>query len=112
MELARHSDMRLTMKTYTDAAQLPLAATVRGLPSFDDSHIDSQILVADRPAVSPAVIGLKAIKVGKAIENIDESHGLTPTVAICHSEQKSGDLGFESPSLRHICKGLRTMTPE
>ena len=29
MELARHSDMRLTMKTYTDVAQLPLAATVR-----------------------------------------------------------------------------------
>ena len=102
MELARHSDMRLTMKTYTDAAQLPLAATVRGLPAFDDSHIDSQTLVADRPAVSPAVIGLKAIKVGKTIENIDESHGLTPTVAICHSEQKSGDLGFESPSLRQI----------
>jgi len=24
MELARHSDMRLTMKTYTDAGQLPL----------------------------------------------------------------------------------------
>jgi integrase len=102
MELARHSDMRLTMKTYTDAAQLPLAATVRGLPSFDDSQIDSQTLVADGPAVSPSVIGLKAIKVGKTIENIDESHGLTPTVAICHSEQKSGDLGFESPSLRHF----------
>ena len=102
MELARHSDMRLTMKTYTDAAQLPLAATVRGLPSFGDSQIDSQTLVADRPAVSPSVIGLKSIKVGKTIENIDESHGLTPTVAICHSEQKSGDLGFESPSLRQI----------
>ncbi len=38
MELARHSDMRLTMKTYTDTAALPLAATVRGLPAFDDSH--------------------------------------------------------------------------
>jgi len=112
MELARHSDMRLTMKTYTDAAQLPLAATVRGLPSFNDSQIDSQTLVADRPAVSPAVIGLKAIKVGKTIENIDESHGLTPTVAICHSEQKSGDLGFESPSLRHFLLGNRKMTPE
>ena len=97
MELARHSDMRLTMKTYTDAAQLPLAATVRGLPSFDDS----QTLVADRPAASPAVIGLKAIKAGKAIENIDESHGQTPTVATCHSEQTSGDLGFESTSLRY-----------
>ena len=28
MELARHSDVRLTMKTYTDAAALPLMATV------------------------------------------------------------------------------------
>jgi hypothetical protein len=52
--------------------------------------------------VSPAVIGLKSIKVGKAIENIDESHGLTPIVAICHSDQKSGDMGFESPSLRQF----------
>jgi hypothetical protein len=89
-----------------------LAATVRGLPSFGDSQIDSQTLVADRPAVSPSVIGLKSIKVGKTIENIDESHGLTPTVAICHSEQKSGDLGFESPSLRHFLLGNQQMTPE
>ena len=102
MELARHSDMRLTMKTYTDVAQLPLAATVRGLPSIGDSQIDSQTLVADRPAVSPAVIGLKAIKVGKTVGNIDESRNLTPVVALCHSEQPSGDLGFESPSLRHF----------
>jgi hypothetical protein len=102
MELARHSDMRLTMKTYTDAAQLPLAATVRGLPAFDDSQIDSQTLVADRPAVSPSVIGLKTMKIGRTVENIDESRNLTPVVAICHSEQISGDLGFESPSLRQF----------
>ena len=51
MELARHSDMRLTMKTYTDVAQLPLAATVRGLPSIGDSQIDSQTLVVGSPAV-------------------------------------------------------------
>ena len=100
MELARHSDMRLTMKTYTDVAQLPLAATVRGLPSIGDSQIDSQTLVAERPAMSPSVIGLKSIKVGKAIENIDESHSLTPAVANCHSEQPNGEMGFESPSLR------------
>ena len=102
MELARHSDMRLTMKTYTDVAQLPLAATVRGLPSIGDSQIDSQTLVADRPAVSPTVIGLKAIKVGKTIENIDESHGLTPAVASCHSGLPNSEMGFESPSLRHF----------
>lgn len=32
--LMRHQDIRQTMKTYTDAAQLPLAAAVAGLPSF------------------------------------------------------------------------------
>ena len=34
MELMRHSDLKLTMKIYTDAAQLPLAASVAALPSF------------------------------------------------------------------------------
>ena len=102
MELARHSDMRLTMKTYTDVAQLPLAETVRKLPSIGDSQIDSQTLVADRPTVSPTVLGVKSIKWGKTIENIDESHCLTPAVASCHSKQPNGDMGFESPSLRQF----------
>jgi hypothetical protein len=110
MELARHSDMRLTMKTYTDVGQLPLAATVRGLPSIGDSQIDSQTLVADRPAVSPSVIGVKAIKVGRAIDNIDESRSLTPVVALCHSERPSGDMGFESPSLRQFL--FREISPQ
>jgi hypothetical protein len=98
MELARHSDMRLTMKTYTDVAQLPLAATVRGLPSIGDSQIDSQTLAADRPTLSPAVIGVKSIKAGKTIENIDESRNLTSLVALCHSGHTSGEMGFESLS--------------
>ena len=35
MELMRHSDMRLAAKIYTDAMQLPTAAAVQNLPSFD-----------------------------------------------------------------------------
>lgn len=35
MELMRHSEMSLTMKLYTDAAQLPLAASVAKLASID-----------------------------------------------------------------------------
>ena len=69
--------MRLTMKAYTDVAQLPSAATVRGLPSIGDSQIDSQTLAAGRLAVSPSGIGLKAIKVGKTIGTIDGNHGAT-----------------------------------
>lgn len=34
MELMRHSDLKLTMKIYTDASQLPLVASVAALPSF------------------------------------------------------------------------------
>ncbi|HEY1789030.1 MAG TPA: hypothetical protein VGJ73_12785 [Verrucomicrobiae bacterium] len=93
MELARHSDMRLTMKTYTGVAQLPLAATVRGLPSIGDS----QTLVADRPAMSPTVIGLKTIKVGKIIGNIDENYGASSIVTFRHENETGGERGFEPP---------------
>jgi hypothetical protein len=34
MELMRHSDLRLTMKVYTDPSQLPLADSIDRLPSF------------------------------------------------------------------------------
>jgi integrase len=34
MELMRHSDLKLTMKIYTDASQLPVADSVARLPSF------------------------------------------------------------------------------
>ena len=37
MELMRHSDIRLTMKTYTDPARLPLAAAIASLPVFKPS---------------------------------------------------------------------------
>jgi Phage integrase family len=97
MELARHSDMRLTMKTYTDVAQLPLAETVRKLPSIGDSQIDSQTSVASRPAMSPSVLGVEPLKVGKTVENIDEGRCLTPAVATCHSNQLNGENGVRIP---------------
>ena len=34
MELMRHSDLRLTMRVYTDAAQLPMISEVEKLPSY------------------------------------------------------------------------------
>ena len=97
MELARHSDMRLTMKTYTDAAALPLAATVRGLPSFDDTQIDTQTLVAGSQFVSPSVIGLKTIKVGKTVGNIDENHPASPIVTFSHESENGGERGIRTP---------------
>src|SRR5487761_1975551 len=104
MELARHSDMRLTMKTYTDVAQLPLAATVRGLPSIGDSHIDSQTLVAGSPVMSPSVIGLKPIKVGKTIGNIGGNHGASSIVSFCPERENGGERG-----IRTSLKPLKTL---
>ena len=34
MELMRHSNIRLTMRTYTDAAQLPLVSALAQIPTF------------------------------------------------------------------------------
>jgi hypothetical protein len=113
MELARHSDMRLTMKTYTDAGQLPLREVIESLPGFGgkaDSRIDSRTLGASGQAVSPTVTDDAGAAIENHIENIGESHGSTSAVALCHSEQTSRGTGFESPSLRQFFKGIRTVT--
>jgi hypothetical protein len=78
------------MKTYTDAAQLPLAATVRKLPLFNDT----QTLVADRPAVSPSVIGLKSIKVDKTVGNINGNYHSSLTVSAGHKNGNGGESGI------------------
>ena len=98
MELARHSDMRLTMKTYTDVAQLPLAATVRKLPSIGDSQRDSQNLFTASPTMSPAVLGLKAIEVGKTAGNIDENHSSSLAVTNGHHFENGGERGIRTPT--------------
>ncbi len=66
MEAMRHSDMRLTMKTYTDTALLPVHAAVAALPDFNndgerpqeaaqsDAQIHSQDLGADRLSLTQA----------------------------------------------------------
>ena len=67
MEIMRHSDMRLTSKTYTDAGLLPVWDSVANLPSFtdplvkdsqidsQDSQIDSQSSVRTSPSLSAPV---------------------------------------------------------
>jgi len=64
MEVMRHSDMRLTAKTYTDAGLLPVADAVLSLPSLSpdkvaDSQIDSQSLFREGHTLSGA--GMKAV---------------------------------------------------
>lgn len=63
MELARHSDMRLTMKTYTDVGQLPLREVMDSLPGFgSDSRIDSRNLGPTGQTVSQPVTETRELK--------------------------------------------------
>ena len=82
MELARHSDLKLTMTNYTDAGQLPLQEVMDSLPGYGiDTRIDSRNLVAESPAVSSTVAVAEPLKEKKPAANIDESHGLSLSVA-------------------------------
>ena len=78
MELAQHSDLKLTMKNYTDAGQLPLQEVMDSLPGYG---VDSRNLVAESPAVSPAVAVGETLKGENPAANIGESHGLSLSVA-------------------------------
>lgn len=74
MELARHSDLKLTMKNYTDVGQLPLREVMDSLPSFGDSRIDSRTLGANSQTVSQAVSKNGGTKTENHIETTGESH--------------------------------------
>lgn len=105
MELARHSDLRLTMKTYTDAGQLPLREAMESLPGFNtksDSRIDSRTLGPSGQSVSPSVQEHGVMKVENHPANTDESHTLAPAVTTCHAEPGTAKMEFESPSLRQL----------
>jgi integrase len=84
MELARHSDLKLTMKNYTDAGQLPLREVIESLPGFGgqaDSRIDSRTLDASGQTMSSAVpkTGRKKLKIAlKTLVKVIGTHSLSP----------------------------------
>ncbi len=85
MELARHSDLRLTMRNYTDAGQLPLREVMESLPSLGagaDSRIDSRTLVPAGQTGSPVVPETTGPKAEKTAKNIDESRGESALVTV------------------------------
>ncbi len=115
MELARHSDLRLTMKTYTDAGQLPLREAMESLPGFStksDSRIDSRNLGPTGQSVSPSVQECGVMKIEKHPVNADESHALAPTVTTCHTEPGAAKMEFESPSLRQLFSNVIAVNRE
>jgi len=99
MELARHSDMRLTMRTYTDTALLPLAKTVAALPAFGggDTPIDTPAGVKVSPSVSTSVTEANDFKGAQSAENIGENHGQSPAVTVSQGKSSWRREGDSNP---------------
>ena len=100
MELARHSDMRLTMKTYTDAGQLPLREVMDTLPGFGgrtDSRIDSRTLGPTGQTVSPTVTKIREMKTKNSLENTGESHRDSQLVTMSHEKSEWRREGDSNP---------------
>ncbi|HXB58525.1 MAG TPA: tyrosine-type recombinase/integrase [Candidatus Acidoferrales bacterium] len=80
MEFMRHSEMRLTNKTYTDVAHLPLAEAAEMLPQFLKGH-DTQRSTQETGAAGHmlAHAGINQIRAGeqKSIDSKGESHVLS-----------------------------------
>jgi len=100
MELARHSDMRLTMKTYTDAGQLPLREVMDTLPGFGeraDSRIDSRNLGSTGQTVSQPVTETGELKTKKIPANTGESHRGASLVTTSHENSNWRREGDSNP---------------
>ena len=106
MELMRHSDPRLTTKTYTDAGQLPVGAAVLSLPSLavsekTDSQIDSQKLVAGSLSLSSAVPQKEIVDPDGTHVNKGESLELTVAVPPCPIFDNGASDGFKPCTAHH-----------
>jgi integrase len=102
MEAMRHSDAKLTNKTYTDASQLPLAEAFYALPAFigPDAQIRTQNLGAEGPRVSQDVKGAKLGKPAEVSDPQTESPALSQTVTGLHDLKLVAGLGFEPRTFR------------
>lgn len=97
MELMRHSDMRLTQKTYTDALQLPTSEAIESLPSIlgFDPQLHPQRLGAGSLLVAQAVSVETSGHAVEVVANKGQSHDLARGGTNCQKSQVVAGLGFE-----------------
>ena len=107
MALMRHSDPRLTAKTYTDAHLLPKLQAVAGLNFHrkgNDSQIDAQKSVPDGPEASRPVTVGDASESQKTATKRPELHDLSQSVAVGH--EREGWWTLQVSNLRPLpCEG-------
>jgi len=111
MEMMRHSDIKLTTKTYTDAGKLSMREVVGRLPDFSpitkgDTVVKGVDLVSRLHShesgfsgqnVSSAVNECKKINVEKSLVNIGVSHDLSLRVTKSQKSKMAERGGFEPP---------------
>jgi len=98
MEFMRHSEMRLTNKTYTDVAHLPLAEAADLLPKFTTkkgTQKGTQDLVAAGHLLSSAGANAFGSEPYKDIENKGDCHALALAGAEGHELEMAHPSGVE-----------------
>jgi hypothetical protein len=106
-ELLRHSDPRLTAGTYMDTTRLETASLIEKLPDFlggelDGTQLGTHATVSASPDVTQAVTFNRDAEGSEALANKGDSHALSLAVATGHTDQQTGEAGFESPPPRHF----------
>ena len=107
MEVMRHSDIKLTMKNYTDSSQLPTFAAIEQLPWFNppvskDTQIDSQILdTTVHNDAQPDTTDKKADTLEASIDG-GSWHVDAQSDTMVHTEQNAPKVGLEYTFNHHI----------
>ena len=103
MGLARHSEMRLTMNTYTDTSHLPLASTIQQLPEFGaastkrDTPKDTLTSVKEGQSESAQVRFAKNPEAVQPLANTVQSHALASSVTASPQKGNGGEGGIRTP---------------
>jgi hypothetical protein len=104
MELMRHSDLRLTMKTYTDAGSLPMASELGKLPSL--SHPLPHPLNSDKTGSdeSQPVQSVTVIETAQPAAAQEQSPEMTSLPGAMAAGLVCGSLSFPPVRLKRVLR--------
>ena len=95
MQLMRHSDVRLTMRDYTDETLLPVAEQLGRVPSLKSSLISSLNAGKSCPSVSISGQAGASVVAAQSPENEESRAGLARVVQEWTNGEKADREGFE-----------------
>jgi len=111
MQVMRHSDIRLTTKTYTDASLLPTAEAIEALPRWEVQQQEAKATGTDDTTVSGATVGATVYPSFSVANcpNVSLSHGSTDSKQTrMDTEQSRMDQGLNACSHEYPRGGDRT----